>query len=194
MIDSILMVLGMLGGIFDSPIEYIYDLESGIDKIGTWQAINQRDGETTARVDDDGIYFVNTAQTLTYCYGHTRNKTPIDIKSYNYVYVHFVNMDFKASAGEGNKIRIYVNPDLTNDDFPENAGTVDIGTETNFFNGTYVSGSKFESTATHSDYTLEMDISAYSGKGGNFRIITTIGPYNSVMWIDKIYLSRYKLT
>jgi hypothetical protein len=190
----------MLGGIFDSPVKYLFDSENSIDLIGNWQKINQTNAATTiSYTSDKQLIFKNSASSSAFCYGHTRNEIPINIKGYNYVYVHFTKFVYNYVSGNAvdnsNKIRIYVNPDLSNDTFEETVGTdIDIGEDTNFFNGTYVSGSKYEINQSYNDYTIEMDISAYSGKGGNFRIITTIGPHNSYMQIDKIYISRYKLT
>ena len=183
----------MLGGIFDSPIVYVFDSDNGIDTIGNWQVIDQLNGLTATNTTANGIEIKTSSSSYSWCYGHTRNEVPISIKSYKFVYIHFKRIDYNSVTGAtGNKIRIYVNPDLSNDDYDRihTDTSIEIG-DTNFFNGTYASGTLQEFTSDYTDYTVEMDISKYTG---TFRIITTIAPANSEMIIDKIYLSRYKLT
>lgn len=187
----------MLGGIFDSPVKYLYDAENGIDLIGNWQIINQLNAELALTKTSEGhLLFKNTTDSLGYSFGCYRNEIPISIKGYAYVYIHFVESYYYSTSSDGadhaNKIRIYRDPDLSNDEYIDKAAMA--ADEAGFFNGTYVSGTVNEYLGRHKDFTVEMDISKFTGTSSNFRMIGTIGPCYSYMQIDKIYISRYKLT
>ena len=189
------MVLGLLGGIFDPSIKYLYDSSKGLDVIGDWQIINQSNASlSVSKTSDKQLVFKNTSDVTSYCYGCFRNKTPIDVRGYSYLYIHCVKSYFYTTeydaAQHANKIRLYKNPDLSNDGYTNNSAL--SAEEAGFFNGTFVSGTAKSYLGTVENFTIEMNISSLNSSD-NFRMIGTIGPSNSYMQIDKIYLSRYKL-
>ena len=187
---------GQLGGIFDPPIEYLFDSANSIDKIGTWQKFDQRYSSLSmSRTSSGDLLFKNTTRDTSYCYSQARNKTPIKIKSYNYVYIQCVKSVFSTSAdqkGVPNRVAIYANPDMSNDSYTDKY--YGSPTDAGFYNGTLVSGTRKDFTGTQENFLIELNISAYTSPSNTFRIMFTLAPSNSFMQISKIYLSKYKLT
>ena len=132
--EHIITVIGLLGGIFDCSVKYLLDSSNSIDSIGEIQVINQSASSLSAKRVGGTIMLKNTSTSSNYCYGAARNKTPIDINGYKYLYIEFDSYFYTTaydSQKHANEVQLRLKPDLSNDTFTTPvSNNINIGTAT----------------------------------------------------------------